>query len=74
MVRRARPAKLRAGVLWMGIWGLAHRLSVQISGLGPNPAQIQQGFNLHCMGNLMICQIIMHDVEATLVPKDRGKI
>lgn len=57
------------------VWGrpLTDGLSAQTSILGPNPAQIQQGFNLHCMGNLMTCQIIMHEIEATLVLKNRKR-
>lgn len=40
--------------------------STQLTALGPNPAWIQQG-----MGNLMTCQIVTHEIEATLVLKNR---
>lgn len=48
-------------------------LSVQISILGPSLARTEQRFSLHCMSNLVMCQIIMRDAEATLVLKDRKK-
>lgn len=52
---------------------LTQGLSVQISILGPILARTEQRFSLHCMSNLMTCQIIMRDAEATLALKDRKK-
>lgn len=51
---------------------LTRGLSVQVNILGPNPARIQRGFNLHCMSDLVTRQIIMHDIEAALVLIDKA--